>query len=48
MVAYCRLLLLQAVTIITLVALEEWSVTTDIWLTCEIKEAFYTRLGLVD
>ena len=37
------LLLLQAVTIATLAALDEWSITTDIWLTCEIKETFYTR-----
>jgi hypothetical protein len=34
---------LQTVTILTLTALEDWSTTTDIWLTCEITETFYTR-----
>jgi hypothetical protein len=38
--------MLQAATIATLDALEEWSTTTDIWLTCEIQESFYTRFAL--
>jgi hypothetical protein len=43
LIVYCPFLLLQAVTIATLAALDEWSITTDIWLTCEIEETFYTR-----
>jgi hypothetical protein len=40
------LIMLQAATIATLETLEEWSTTTDIWLTCEIQESFYTRFAL--
>jgi hypothetical protein len=37
------LLLNIAATISTLIQLEEWSRTSDLWLECSIRESFFTR-----
>ncbi len=47
MIPFYTFLNVQTVTILTLTALEDWNSTTDIWLTCEIKETLWTRSWMI-